>query len=302
MGNFLLALAYMKSDVWEMARVYFEMSGENGNTHGFFNAARMEILMNRQDSAARHLAQLRGAYPTLQKDISQELSLLLRAYGQEIYAQTEWAKDSLDINQRMRISLYADSTEGYLWALENFRDMLAKDSSNLYPYIEMGNLYKKYKDTLDLSTYKLGLRLDSQNPHLLIGIAKSFLNRNQLDSAIHYLQRIADTSQVQTEFMQTHASWYLLQKDTLSALTLLHQAYDLSPLKTDIALELVMIYLDQSKWFEAHEILLQALDYNDQNPYLWLYYARVMDEWENIEARDHAREILEELSPGGLIE
>ncbi len=299
-GNMLLALAYWKAGAWNMAREYFERSGDLGNPEGYLNMARMDIILGRQDTAAKVLYQLRGEYDTLKDEVAKELAMLLQAYGQPIYAQTEWNINELDFNERMRISLYADSAEHYLWALENFRNMLAKDSSLVAPYLEMGRLYLRDQDTLALSTFKLGLTVDPQNPHLKLGVADAFLEHNEADSAKFYLQSIRDTLAANPSYLSTYARLLLQQGDTAQAINKLEVAHMAHPLKIEQILELLSLYIATEETVTARNLVVEALQYNDQNPNLWLYYARIMHFWERDKDRDQALDRYRKLSPSAL--
>jgi len=299
-GNMLLAMVYWKAGAWSMAREYFERSGDSGNPRGYLNMARMDIMLGRQDTAANVLYQLRGEYNTLKDEVAKELAMLLQAYGQPVYAQTEWNINELNFNERMRISLYADSVEHYLWALENFRDMLARDSSLVAPYLEMGRLYLRDHDTLALSTFKLGLTIDPQNPNLILGVADAFLERNEVDSARFYLQSIQDTLTVSSSYLSTYARLLIQQGDTSQAINRLETAHDAHPLKVEQILELVSLYIATGETATARNLVVEALQYNNQNSDLWLCYARIMHLWGRAEDRDQALDRYQELLPDAL--
>ena len=290
-GHYLLGLAYLKKGVPEMARKHFYLMGDAGNPTGYVHAAQLESLSGLQDSAFVHLTQLRGKYDTLWQDCAKELALLFNAYGQPVYAQTEWDASTFSRNERIRISLYADSTNQYLWALENFRSLIAEDSSDIVPYLEMGNIYRKYENPLALTTYGYGLDIAPDNPQLRMEMALALAQLGKWEEVFSQLSE-GDSINLPLPYSKLKARFALAQKDTSAALLRLEHMHQQYPLDQEINLALVQLYFAQDSTIAVEQLLSEALTYNDQYPAYWGYYARLMEAWGLKEEEAFAREQL----------
>lgn len=292
MGNYLIGLAYFQKNVPEMARKYFNQAGEHDHPRGYFDASRMDSYLGQPDSAFYKFNQLRGRYDTLWQACAQELALLFAAYGQPLYAQTEWDLSTLSAEDRIRQGIYADSLEQYLWSLETFRALLAEDSLNIAPYLEMGRIYLKYRDTLAASTFRLGLVREPEDPALRLGLWIAELLEGKKPTP-------PDGQQDSPEYQLIAAFAALHTGDSTRAAEAYQEVLKTDPLNTFAILGMADLWMAMGDEAAAHELLLQALKWNDQNPLLWRQYVDILERWgmgEDEDAR-YAREQLATL-PG----
>jgi len=297
-GKYMLGLAYFESGIYEMAGPAFGEAAKAGMLEGYIQAARMYGFLGKRDSAVALLTTLWSREDELGQAAQKEYALLLESAGQSVYAQVEWDMSQLSVNDRMRISLYADSTREYLWTLENFRYLLAQDSLSTAPYLEMGNIYLKYRDTLARSTYKQGWQQNQSNPLFALGLAQSFVYEGNWDSVAYYLAASAlkDTASLPASYWITQAQLAFSKQDSITARTWLEVGRDYFPLHVGLITRLANVYMAKNDFVKAGQLLNSSLTYNDQNPILWLSLARLSREMEMNDsyqyALDRARQLI----------
>ncbi|GAB4403332.1 MAG: hypothetical protein OHK0039_02370 [Bacteroidia bacterium] len=276
---FLLGLTYFEREVPEMARAYFEAAGQAGEPAGYLQAARMQIDEGKADSAFLRLGDLWSQYPQLKEACAREQAILLAAYGQPVVAEANWPRAQLSFEEKVRISRYADSMNAYVTALENFRQLIDEDSTTVIPYLEMGRIYNKYRDTLALENLAYGLQKDSANVSLRLAYARALLYRGDRATARQYLESVAIGTAAERDRLLLAADLAWADGDTVLADTLLQQVLTAWPFDRETSVLLGTRYLDRGEYARGMAVVNQALDYNSRHPGLWLLYARLARVW-----------------------
>lgn len=285
-SNYLLGLLYLKNKVPEMARKYFNAQGEAGEPKGFLYATQMAIDLGEKESSSFRLGALRAEHEELWEPAARELALLLAAYNQPLYAQTEWNLESLTLQERIRLSIYADSMNQYITALENFRQILEKDSSTVIPYLEMGRIYNQYKDSLAIENLTYGLQKAPDYQPLRVEQARAFLFQNDPQPAEKLLK---DPNLITNENTQIlTAELALAKKDTLAAINVWENFLEKNPLSTQALLALTDIFWNQDSLGKGSTLLSAAINLNTENPYLWYQFAKFTQAWNLTEDAGYA--------------
>ncbi len=280
-AHFLLGSYYFSKGVPEVARSYFNQAGEAGFPKGYLYAAKMAIDMGEADTAFRELTDIRGSHPDLWDDVSKELAMLLKAYssGDETFAQTEWDLSTLTAEEQIRISLYADSLNGFGTALNHFRDILAADSSETRVYLEMGKIYDRYHSPMAEVVVKDGLAVVPEDEALNYFLARLYVAQGKLEEAKPILAQLAADS-TKGEM----GDWLAIEKaltdqDTALAIDLTQQLYQQQSLNTTIILNLADLYLAQDRIDEGFQLVSKAVKFNQFNPELWFTYAKFAEKF-----------------------
>jgi tetratricopeptide (TPR) repeat protein len=287
----LLALAYLDRGVPEMARKYFFEAGEAGDPQGYLRAAQMDIDLGRAEPASLRLAELRATYPELWEPVSKELAILLAAYGQPVYAGTEWNLAELSWEEQLRIGIYADSMNQYITALESFRRVLLADSIKVAPFLEMGRIYNRYGDSLALENLRFGLARDSSSVALRSEYVQALLLQGSLVEAGPWIEALPDSLRA-TQHLA--AAWALARGDTVRADSLWQRVLAAHPLDQQSVLGLARLSDARQDYGASLALLNPALALNSENPYFWYYYARASRGWgREGEARFAAKQAVE---------
>jgi predicted Zn-dependent protease len=251
----------------------------------------MDMDLGRAEPASLRLSELRAIYPELWEPVSKELAILLAAYGQEVYAGTEWNLAELSPAEQLRIGIYADSMNQYITALESFRKLLLTDSSSVLPFLEMGRIYNRYGDSLALENLRFGLQRDSSSVALRTEYARALLLQGRLDEASDWIMALpADRRETQ----QLQAARALAQGDTVRADTIWRGILAAHPLDQASVVALARVYDARSDYGAALALLNPALERNPENPYFWYHYARASQGWGRAgEAAFAARQAIE---------
>jgi len=278
-ANFMLGAAFYERGIPEMARRYFRLAGEYGLPQGQLYAAKTAIDLGMADSAQEELTIIRVEHPPLWDEASRELAMLLKAYGQDAFAQVEWDLSALSTKERMRISLYADSLGQYVIAENNFREILQQDSSYILPYLEMGRIYNKYGDELAILNLQTGLAKDSASVPLRQELARAYLLQGQGEQAAILLKHLPQNA----ETLTLSARLALQKADSSQALDLLLKAHQQDPLRQETILLLFDLLRQQNNWDAANDLITRALQANTENPGLWYAYALSSKNWNLLE-------------------
>lgn len=277
-ADFLMGIAFWKKGIPEMAAKYFTRagSGPTGKPKGTLYAAKMEIDNGNKEKGAEMLTALRVEHQELWEDCAKELALLLVAYNQRDYAFTEWDLNDLSYNERMRISLYADSMNQYITAEENFRQLIQEDSLDIAPFYEMAQIYNKYRDTLASVNLNYALSINPKSEELKSALTESYLLQGDLSKAQTTLNEL-DPESGETRFLQ--ANLVLAQKDTVQAIALLDSLYQANPYEVKVLDLFTRLLMETGQSEQAHALLQQAMEVNDSNPTLWLRFAKLFQDW-----------------------
>ena len=288
-ASYLLGTEYYRRGVPEMARKFFRQAADAGEPIGRLYEARMDIELGRADTANLKLSVFRARNEAYWEATSKELAMLLKAYGQDVYALTEWDISTLSYNEKVRIGKYADSLNQFVNALEAFRTVQLLDSNSIVPYLELGKIYNKYGDTLAIENLKYGLELvDPNNRALQLELAKAYLKAGKFEEVRNIVNGFSinsdsTDSQSDKELLALDAEIAIADGDTAKAIVFLDSISKTNPLATESILRLAEIYLHQKNYESGNLLISNVLDFNTENPEIWLYYAYFSREWNLIE-------------------
>lgn len=274
-AHYILGVAFFGRGVPEMARSYFARAGELGLPRGQLYAAVMDMELGRHDTASVQLSELRVANEALWDACSRELAILLQAHGQELYAQTEWDLQSLSYADRMRISLYADSLNSFIYAENNFRSLLEQYPDSIPPYLAMGRIYNQYQDELALINLETGLQVNASSIPLQLELARAHVYQQNLELASDLLAGIPDSY----ERARVQAEWTLATGDSTTALAQFEALHQQNLLDQDIILQLNELYQSTNQQQKGYELINQALTFNHQHPQFWYLYGTYTRQW-----------------------
>jgi len=273
LGNFLLGVSYFKRDLPEVAKVYFQRSGQTDPT-GRLYAAKMAIDLGQLDSAAAKLTVLRAEEEPLLEACSREIALLLSAVGQARYADAEWPLADLTYNERVRLGRYADSSQYFSIALTNFQDLILADTQSVIPYLEMGRIYNRYCDTLALENLAYGLEKGAKNPDLQLAYIEALLCQDRFAEAEEAFGKGEKLAEYPSAAAFIEARLALSKADTSQAIEILSRTFEENPLDREAVLALAGIFDSQGDAYAGGALLSEALAYNAYNPDMWAAYAR----------------------------
>ncbi|MEO0896370.1 MAG: hypothetical protein AAFY71_08240 [Bacteroidota bacterium] len=264
---YLLGLKYVEMDLPSMAKYYFDKMAEL-DPKGKYYSALMNLDRGFLEAANFELIEARGMEESLFEACSRELAILLKAYGQDLYAQTEWDLSTLTTHERIRTGIYADSLGQFAFALENFRQAIEFDSSALAPYLEMGKIYNKYKDSLAITNLRL-VAFENSAPEIKREMARAFLIKGQIKKAESFMDLDSDLAQDKL----IKGEWLLAKKDTQAAKDIWLEVLEAAPKNRKIVSKLANIYLDLEAMDAGYALMETALANNNQNPRFWYWHA-----------------------------
>ena len=108
--------------------------------------------------------------------------MLLKAYGQDLYAQLEFDLAKLSYDENIRMGRYADSMKCFNTALRIYQDLIATDPSRTEPCLEMGSIYNRYCDSLAGINLRLGLSQKPDSRPMQLACVEHLLCADKLDS------------------------------------------------------------------------------------------------------------------------
>lgn len=271
----LLGAYYYSWDVWEMARHYFALRGD---AYGALQAAKVNIDLGWKNAANNQLSALRVKDVSLWEPCSRELALLLNAYNQPIYAQTEWNYSAFSWDEYMRLGLYADSMNQYITALEAFRRAIEVDSMATAPYLEMGRIFNRYEDPEARTNLTFGLDKSPKDIELHIAMAEAEALAGLSQDAMTRLEGV-DTTQlsvsVRSHWVQAYVQAQLGQQDTAALTDWLLTYLSDYPLDLRNRMKLVSLFEAQGQSGAALIQTEHGLLYNPESYTLWLTYAHL---------------------------
>ena len=275
----LTGLDYYQRDVPEMARYYFRQAAAVGDPFAGLMAAQMALDMGLADSAFEQLSLLRVQHIGLWSAVSKEMGMLYSAYGQEVIAQTEWDMNSLSLEERIRVALYADTIQAGNTALNHFLAVLEEDSTRIAPYLEMGRIFNRMKDARAIENLRYGLSKHPENILLQLELARALILHDQADSAQVLIDAVRNDSAHALEAGAVNAELALAQGDTTAAIEQLETIFEADPFRQAVILRLAGLYRAQEAWDKGNLLITTALKLNDQNAEIWYYYAVFSQAW-----------------------
>lgn len=272
-ANYLIGVSYYQLGLPEMAKGYFEKQARVGDPQGRFLAAVMDIDLGRAEEANAALSLLRAEEEEYFEPASREIAMLLKAYGQDLYAQLEYDLSKLSYEEKIRMGRYADSMQYFSTALRIYQDLIAKDTARIEPYLEMGRIYNRYCDELAGVNLRLGLEQAADSRPLRLAYVESLLCEGKVDSAAYLLSQVAEDDLEDEWQRRLKAQLTLQQGDTAMSAEILSEFIAEQPLARDAILDLAGIYQQQEDYFALNQLMGVALRMNDQHPLFWYYFA-----------------------------
>lgn len=283
---YTLGVAYYERGLPEMAKHYFREMTVNGDTSGFYFQALVDAQMGRADSAFMKLSALRGYNKNgFAEKIAKELAILYLSRGLDQSAVTEY-QGSFTKNEDMRRGIYADSAGNFAFALNGFRTVIDKDSSDAAPYTEMLKIYRKYGNKDGISNAEYALKRFPKDPKLQIEAAKLYLSLNDVQKAnplIDQLKQLKDST-FKYDIRLLESDVFSLKQQSAQASPILQQLIKKDPMRPEAYIRLCDIYWKTGKSEEGYKTIYDALKYNTENADIWLYYTRFIKLYSNDEA------------------
>lgn len=270
---YVVGLGFLEREVPEMAGKFFRTAYQNGNAKAGLYAAKLDMELGRRDSAYTTLSRLRVQHTDLWQDVSRELAVLLQAYNQPVFAETEFPAAKFSYEDRIRIGIIADSTNRYITALEAFRQCLAMDSSKVAPYIELSKIYNRYGNPKALESLEYPMKKFPQNNELKLAAAEAYVQAGKLGEANQLLQPLLNDAVLGNRAKVVEAKRKYLLKDTDGAIALLKGVWEKNPLDSRTALMLFNWYEAKGDIEQANAVATQAVNLNSENAALWEAYA-----------------------------
>ncbi|MFN0204097.1 MAG: tetratricopeptide repeat protein [Bacteroidia bacterium] len=274
-GCYLLGVGCAQKGMPEMARKYFQKMYEMGDSTGIYYEGLMLADMGQKDSAAMRLNFIRtlNVSDKLKKEVTKESAMLLKSVGQNQAALLDWDFKGVTQKQRIRMAVYADSSNNFVNALNVLREAIDADKKSGQPYWEMGKIYNKYKHPDAVSTLQEGLKREPKSPLLLAEMTKAYLLQGNVAEAEKTFAKIEKANTEIPEVKLIHAQLLSVKGDEAKALTLFQELHKVKPFEKEITIGLSALYLKQNKVDEGYKLIYDALQFNDQAAGLWYYYA-----------------------------
>ncbi len=270
--------AYLSHGVPEMAEYSFARAAQAGSAKAALLEAEMMLDLGKQDSALMKLSEVRVLDESLWEPATKERAMLLLANGQDVFAQVEYDLSALNFDEWMRIGAYADSLNQYIPALNAYRKAQQLDSSSIAPYMQLGQLYTRDRDTLAFANLQAGLDLvDPDNVELKAAIGQAQLAFGDVEAATRVLEDIGSRDHRGVEALLARVA--LAQGDSATAIDVYTSWYEANILDVEAIMPLFDIAFAGNHLSEANQLITTALTYNKANPELWLRYARMSRAW-----------------------
>ncbi|MEM6264912.1 MAG: hypothetical protein AAGI38_20540, partial [Bacteroidota bacterium] len=214
-------------------------------------------------------------HETLWDSAAKELGMLLEAFGQHTFALTEWSVDQLNSDELIRVGIYADSNQSFIPALEHFRKAIAKDSSDVAPYLEMAKIYNRYKDPAAIENLSYA---PAQTSEVKTELAKAHFLQGNIDEAVTLVDQVLKESPDLRSAQLLDLQLRHAQGDTsvLGEAELLQAQYPIWPAALVFLLEL---YGSKQDWGKGNQLITRAMSFNNQNAELWYQYAVYSRAW-----------------------
>lgn len=295
-GFHYLGMAYFSKNVPEMAARYFGMAVEAGLTGDMLYQAQMELEQGNQEYAYKILSEARIKDESLWGEVSKEVAMLQLANGEPGFARMEYNLTELQPSDLVLVAKYAGQVGLDYVALDNFREIIDRDSTSVVPYLEMGRIGLAKGDSLTLENLLPGLKVDPQSVPLKTEIVRAYMMKNDLPTAEKYAAEIQKAAPEDFGVRQVLAELKWAKNDT-SAIADMEKLYEEEPLNKAVVEKLARWHLERKEHFEGHELLFDAIRRNDYNPTFWellAFYERRLTRFKDagsaaVKARDMYR-------------
>ncbi len=274
-ANYLMGAIYYSKGIPEMARYYFNRMAQNGDSSGYYYEALTYADLGMTDTAFSKIMALRVSDTVLQNKIMRERGMMYLSRGLDNAARTETNISSLSKNELMRIAIYSDSSSSFANALNGFRAVIQKDSSDAAPYYEMLKIYLKYNNKAAIEDGEYALKKFPKDTRLKIEMAKVYLAFGQLPKAKNLLSGIKDENEgsIAYDIGICKADILLAENKKDEAVDLLKKAVIRNKFRADAYLRLSEVYRKDNKFEEGYKLIYDALNYNGENAGIWYYFA-----------------------------
>lgn len=274
-ANYLLGTIYYTKGIPEMARHYFKRMAQNGDSTGYYYEALTWADVGMTDTAFSKIMGLRVKDTLLQQKIRRERGMMYMSRGMENAARTETDLSSFSKQELLRIGVYADSTGNFANALNSFRNLIQKDSSDAEPYYEMLKIYQRYNNPAAIQDGEYALKKFPDNPFIQLGMAKTYIQSGQIPKAKSLLSRLASAKDTTLRYDAEVGEADILIKEgkKTEAISLLKKNTKRNKFKADAYLRLAEIYRKDSQFELGYKLIYEALNYNTENAGIWYYFA-----------------------------
>lgn len=264
-----LGVAFFSAGVPEMAAEYFRHSVASGRTDDLLNEALMEIDRGDQEYGFIQLNMARQQDSTLFSAVAREEALLQISRGEYFFASIGFDLASLTPEEWIRAGIYAGKKGNIPAALEAFRRGLELDPKQVDPYLEMGRISIRLRDSLAAENLLPALKIDPNSLPVKIELARAELLRHDQKAAFAREAEVLKQAPKDFEVRRLQAEFNLLRGDTATALKQFEQLHKERPLHTDLTVQYAQTLRAQRRDFEGQNMLYQALEINPRNPDLW---------------------------------
>lgn len=273
-AHHFLGMAFFQQKVPEMAAYHFSKSVEVGDSADLFNWGVMLLDAEMPDSGYNILRLARSKNPELLWTVGREESLLNRAYGDE-FAFLTGMLDNLKPDEYVRMARYAGIAGNFAMALDNFQSLIALDSNNATPYLEMGRIYLNHSnyDTAAVENLKYGAQLFPDNQEIQLELTRAYLRMHKLTEAEQHLARATELNPEAFDVSYYRALLAVEKGDSAGAAVQLDALHKARPLDTRVILSLAKIYKGMDEAFKGQELLYNATQRNWLNAGLWIEMA-----------------------------
>lgn len=141
-------------------------------------------------------------------------------------------------------------------AIECFEQVISENPSDVLAYNHLGSIYYQKRDYIkSISTYKLGLQIDSNHPILQYNLAKSYEAIKDEQNAVKSYETALRAKPGWIDAVKDYASLLIRQNKTKPALDLVQNSLELHSGRDDLKILEAKIYYYQCNYQEAEKIL-----------------------------------------------
>ncbi|MCZ2356319.1 MAG: tetratricopeptide repeat protein [Bacteroidia bacterium] len=284
--NQAAGIHYFRKGMPEVARLYLTEAARNDKSGEFaFQAACAEIDAMRADSGILHLNLVRALHSGFYKRVAKESAITLRANGQTELAILDWNFADAKPSEFLRTARIARQMNNLPAAISVLSQLAEQDSHTTLPYLEAGRFLLARKDTTALENIKAGLIRNPKDHLLNLDLIRALILLGKNEEASQAFQQIKPTSTLDEDYLRLKADVFLMQGDTGDAMKILLPMYIRNKLDTELNIQLAEIFYATQKWQEGYRLAYDYTEINEQNPTLWLWFARFSKaQWINREA------------------
>ncbi|MBX7242633.1 MAG: hypothetical protein K1X92_12900 [Bacteroidia bacterium] len=274
-ANYLMGAIYYSKGIPEMARYYFNRMAQNGDSSGYYYEALTYADVGMTDTAFAKIMALRVNDTVLQSKIMRERGMMYLSRGLDNAARTETDISAFSKNEMMRIAIYADSSGNFANALNGFRSVIQKDSSDASPYYEMLKIYLKYNNKAAIDDGEYALKKFPKDIRLQVEMAKVYLAFGQTPKAKNLINAMKDIKdpKLMYDIGICKADIMMAENKKEETVKLLKSNVESNKFRADAYLRLAEIYRKDNKFEEGYKLIYDGLNYNGENAGIWYYFA-----------------------------